>query len=178
MTTAGGRRVHLLERRNPVPYARVVSAAIPLPDQQAIAVLADPRRPDVLDRLVLLDPEGALPGDSVTDLPEPLPSVATVSAWTPGSMRVSLEPTPTAPAWLLVAENWYPGWTARVDGQETPVVRGNMTLITVPLRAGAREVELRFASPQYRTGRAVTVLSLVLVLAAFVAPLGLGRRRG
>src|SRR2546421_9438861 len=46
-------------------------------------------------------------------------------------------------SYLLIAENWYPDWEATVDGQPAAVLRGDYSLLTVALPAGAKVVELR-----------------------------------
>ena len=55
--------------------------------------------------------------------------------------RVSL----TEPGYLLQREAWYPGWRARVDGVEVPVLRANLLYRAVPLERGRaqRRVLLR-----------------------------------
>jgi uncharacterized membrane protein YfhO len=65
----------------------------------------------------------------------------------------------------MVSENYYPGWSATVDGKPATIGRADMTLIGVELPAGARNVSLRFASPPYETGKKVTLAALLLALA-------------
>jgi uncharacterized membrane protein YfhO len=91
-------------------------------------------------------------------------------------MTLGLTAAAPAGSYLLVSENWYPDWTARVDGQPVPTLRGQHALLTVPLPAGAREVELRFDSRAYERGRLVTFLSAILAMGLLVGP-GLRRRR-
>jgi uncharacterized membrane protein YfhO len=63
-----------------------------------------------------------------------------------------------------------------VDGESAPVFRGNATLITVPVGAGAREIELTFVSAEYRTGKLISFASMGLVLLGVLVPLLLRRR--
>jgi len=81
-----------------------------------------------------------------------------------------LDPPPSDDAYVVVSENWYPDWKATVDGNDVEVIRGNMTLITVPVSAGAEVVQLRFESADYKIGRLVTWLSLLLVVLAAALP--------
>jgi uncharacterized membrane protein YfhO len=92
-------------------------------------------------------------------------------------MTIALDPPPPADGYLLVAENWYPAWHATVDGAPTSVLRGDETFLTVPVKAGARRVELTFASPYYAQGRVVTWISLLL-LAGLAGGAVIARRRG
>ena len=122
-------------------------------------------------RLVLFTNDQPVVPEPIKKMPEPSPSRATVTAWQPGRMTMTLEPAAPAPGYLLIAENWHPDWQATVDGRPTPTLRGDFTLITVPLPAGARSVELAFRSPDYETGKEISLASLAVLVAVAVAPL-------
>jgi uncharacterized membrane protein YfhO len=91
-------------------------------------------------------------------------------------MRVALDGADRRPLYLVVAENWYRDWRATVDGKPAPVLRGDHTLLTVPVPPGAREVRLEFGSAAYRTGRSVTWLALLLIAGLLAWPI-VHRRR-
>ena len=63
---------------------------------------------------------------------------------------------------LIVSENFFPGWTARIDGKPAAAERADYSLIGVPLPAGARKIELEFTSAASSTGMAITVVALLL----------------
>lgn len=92
-------------------------------------------------------------------------------------MTITLEPTPPVPSYVLVAENWYPDWQAMVDGLPAQVLRGDYTLITVPVRAGAKSIELTFRSKDYERGRTISLVSLALLVGLAVAPTAVRRKR-
>jgi len=92
-------------------------------------------------------------------------------------MTVTLDPPPPQPSYVLVSENWYPDWNATVDGAAAQVLRGDYALITVPVPAGAKRVELSFRSPAYQTGKTISLASLALLAVIALAPIGLKRRR-
>ena len=71
----------------------------------------------------------------------------------------------------MIAENWHPDWQASVDGRPAATLRGDFSLITVPVPAGARTVELVFRSQDYETGKAISLASLALLVVIAVAPL-------
>ena len=163
VATSAGVPARLFERLTPAPYARVVPAAARIDEGQTVATLIDARLPGY-DRIVLVPPDAPINPAPIEALPPPSPAQATVTAWGPGSMSIALDPAPPGLSYLLVAENWYPDWEAVVDGAPAPVLRGDHTLITVPLPAGARRVELAFRSPDYTRGKVITLISLGLVL--------------
>ena len=174
--TGLGQQVYLYEADTTPPYVRVVPAAVRALPSQIVPTLLDPRLD--YNRLVLFDTTQRVNPLPVTAMPEPSSSKAAIAAWTPGRMSLTLEPAPSAPAYVLVAENWYKDWRATVDDAPAPVYRGDQALITVPVPAGARRVELRFAAADYRTGRTVTLVSLLALTLGLVAPPLARRRRG
>jgi len=99
-----------------------------------------------------------------------------VTAWQPGRMTVTLDPVPPQPSYLLIAENWYPDWQATADGRPAQVLRGDYSLITVALPAGAKVVELAFRSKLYETGRTLSLGCLAALLVALLAAVILPRR--
>jgi hypothetical protein len=163
--TATGRDGYLFEADSIPPYARVVPAAVKGDTGEVIPTLLDSRldynRIVVFDRFAPVNPL-PLVGQH---MPAPSPSQARFTHWSPGRMSVQLEPPPPAAGYLLIAENWYPDWHATVDGNYAQVLRGDYTFITVPLPAGARQVELEFSSTDFRRGRIISWVSLLLLAA-------------
>jgi len=78
---------------------------------------------------------------------------------------------------VLVAENWYPDWHASVDGSPVQLLRGDYALLTVPVPAGAKQVELSFRSRDFEIGKMISLASLALLVAVAVLPAALRRRR-
>jgi hypothetical protein len=173
-TTTGAQAV--LYARDTMPsWATVVPAAAKVPENQIIPTLLDTRFP--VDRIVLFPDTMSMVTAAVPDsLPEPSPVRARVLAWEPGSMRIGLEGQAAAPSWLVVSENWYPDWRATVDGQPAATHRGQFSLLTIPLPAGAREVSLEFRSRAYERGRLITFVSLIAAVGLWLVPLVRTRR--
>src|SRR5256885_519200 len=170
--TFDGGRANLFERVAPAPYARVVAGAIKTDSTTVVPTLVDPRM-DV-SRIVLFTNDQPVTPEPLKQMPAPSPSHAAVTAWQPGRMTVALDPVPPKPSYLVVAENWYPDWQVAIDGQRGQLLRGDYSLITVPLPAGARTVDLTFHSRLYEIGKAITLASLALLLIALVASLAGG----
>ncbi len=80
----------------------------------------------------------------------------------------------TEPAWLVLSENWFPGWVAEVNGVERPVQRANFTLQAVAIDAGANRVVLRYGAPTVRRSLLISLVASAVVLAL----LALGRFAG
>jgi len=152
----------LFERDTTPAYARVVASVVAVPDQQIAPTIADPRFP--ID-LVALVPEGAGSGANRTAPPfPPSPVSVAVTGWEPGWMKLHLSGAAPDTSLLIVAENWYPGWTATVDGAPGRVMRVNHSLLGVAVPPGSGEIELRFESPAYERGKLLSMVALLLVI--------------
>lgn len=77
--------------------------------------------------------------------------------------RITLRTASGADGILVLADNWYPSWKAFVDGAETEVLRANSSFRGVVLRAGRHEVDFRYISAPYRTGKLLTIAGLLFV---------------
>ncbi len=173
--TSGGVPADLLRRVGGARYARVVPAAVKLSDEQASATVLNPLFSP--DQLVLIDSAAPVNPAEIDTLPPELPNAVTFESWEPGHMVVRIDPPAPDDSYLVVSENWYPDWEATIDGEPAAVVRGNVTLITVPLMDGASTVELEFSSSAFRIGKAVTILSALIAMIVVIASVG-WRRMG
>jgi hypothetical protein len=177
VATSSGATATLFERNQPIAYARFVPAAAAYPRiDRAVEALLAPDFP--VDRVVLID---SVPGTKPESLPNPLPAAINdpiiFDDWIPGRMRIHLTSAAPSPGYVVVSENWDRGWRATVDGKPAAVLRGDATLITVPIMAGARNLELRYESPEYERGRLISLMSLLVIAVAGIAPLIAARRR-
>jgi len=176
VTTAAGTRAYVYEADTVPPYARVVPAAVKVDAGAIPPTLADPRMPGY-DRVVLFAADAPVNPAPLQGWPPASPSKAQVTSWRPGEMTIALDPPPADSSFVLVSENWYLDWQATVDGRAAPVLRGDHALITVPVGPGAKSVELTYHSKSFAKGKLLALLSLLIVLGAFVAPPIMARRR-
>ncbi|WP_242392759.1 YfhO family protein [Anaeromyxobacter oryzisoli] len=88
------------------------------------------------------------------------------------SLRVEAEAD--ADATLVVADAWWPGWEATVDGVAVPIFRADALVRAVRWPAGRHVLEMRYRPPEVRWGLGVTALGVALT-AAWMTFL---RRRG
>jgi hypothetical protein len=85
--------------------------------------------------------------------------------FTRGVGRIELRPSvPEGGAQLVVREQAFPGWKARVDGREAAIGTGALGFMTLELPAGSHEVVLDYTqgTPARRIGLAISALSLGL----------------
>jgi hypothetical protein len=172
---AFGTTTYLHEIAEENPPAWVTPAIVKATDNEMFGTILDPRF-DVR-RVALFDTAAAVTGVELAAMPEPSPIKARTTRFDPGAIDVELDQPAPAGSALMVSENYYPGWTAQVDGNPATVGRADMTLIGVELPAGARQIQLRFTSPPYETGKSVTLVAILLAIGWWVAGAFVGRAR-
>lgn len=87
----------------------------------------------------------------------------------PTPNQVVIEAENAEPAYLFLADVMYPGWKARVDGKETPVLRADYLFRAVELAAGKHTVEFSFEPRMWTLGWELSTLFLVGLVASFGA---------
>jgi uncharacterized membrane protein YfhO len=65
---------------------------------------------------------------------------------------------------LLLADTFYPGWGAQVDGSFVPLYRANVMVRGIQIPKGHHQVRFSFDPPGFATGLQVTMISLSLLL--------------
>src|SRR5581483_5686253 len=116
----------------------------------------DPRATVVLEP----DPHGAVPPVGAPSGGEP-----PVEVVAEGAERLRLRAAPRSAAVLVVADTWFPGWTARVDGVPAPILRADYALRALPLAAGVHDVELLYRPRSFTGGLALSAAALVATVA-------------
>jgi hypothetical protein len=88
--------------------------------------------------------------------------------------RVRVRARSEGPGLLVLGDNYFPGWKAKVDGRSVPVERVDYLFRGVRLGNGEHVVEFRYEPLSWRIGWIVSVIALAgLALAVF---LGVRRR--
>ena len=121
--------------------------------------------------VVLLDREGpALSGPI-----DPSPSVR-IADYQPE--RVVVDVSTRYAGVLVLADAWFPGWKAIVDGIPTKLLRGNLILRAVPISTGNHQVIFRYDPLSFRLGVMVSGLALIVAISLGVAGPLLRKRHG
>ena len=93
------------------------------------------------------------------------PSTATAVIEHYAPHRVVITAASDHPGYLVLTDTWFPGWTAHVDGRESPVERADYAFRAVRLEPGRHEVEFRYDPGSVRLGLALSVLALLAIVA-------------
>lgn len=94
------------------------------------------------------------------------PAAAAGSAVVVSEQQREIVVTVDAPAegYLLLADTYYPGWSATVDGRPTPLYRANLSVRGVRVPQGGHEVRFTYEAPGVAPGITITIASIALLL--------------
>lgn len=73
----------------------------------------------------------------------------------------------TRPAWLVVADTYYPGWRAEINGEPAHIERANLAFRAVRVDSGAQTVRMVYDPGWLLPGTAISLLSLFTLLVLF-----------
>ena len=73
------------------------------------------------------------------------------------------------PAMLVLSDLFYPGWQGYLDGAKAPIYRADATFRGMMIPPGSHAVQMRFRPRSLQIGIGLSIIGLILVLAAFVA---------
>ena len=90
--------------------------------------------------------------------------------------RVTVEAVAHRRGALVLSDLFYPGWKARVDGEETEVHRVDWLLRAAALPPGRHRVEFRYEPRSWRVGWVVSLVALVGLAAAVIVGIRARRR--
>ena len=130
-----------------------------LPPDQLDSTLRD-SKVDLASVLLLAD-EYAVAGPEV--MAEKSDDHPMVNYRRPNSDQIEITVTTGRSGYLRVIESWDPGWSATVNGSPVPVVPAMGALLAVPIVPGRNEVRFVYGTPGATLGRAVSIVSLVLL---------------
>jgi len=82
--------------------------------------------------------------------------------------KVILEADLNEPGLLVLADAYYPGWKAFVDGKETKIYRTNYVMRGVLLAKGEHVIEFRYDPLSFKVGALISVISLSLVVGLLI----------
>ena len=186
---------HLYELHDPLPRVYVVPRG-DFVEGEVDAINAvldegfDPTLRVTLMRIAAVEPAASRP--ELAESPEPAegpgpaagPGLAAEPGFPGGYARILEERGGTvriavqapAPGYLVLTDSYYPGWSARVDGEEREIFLANYFFRAVRVRPGDEEVVFRYRSRPFERGARVSLVTLLIAI------LGLGvsawRRRG
>ncbi|MFN2173553.1 MAG: hypothetical protein ACK2UF_19175 [Candidatus Promineifilaceae bacterium] len=119
---------------------------------------------DALDEVVVLE----LMSQEEPPSLEYEPGAAQITVAEAGLNEVILDVDLAQPGFVILADAYYPGWQAAVDGRSTPLYRANSVTRATYVPAGRHAVTYRFQPADFYGGAIVSGIAWTAVLALFL----------
>ncbi len=155
-------QIRVFENAAAMPRAFLVPQVVVARDDWAALSLLRDGVADVRKTVVLEAPVPtavALPAANAPDGPVGTASIALYE-----NESVTIRTTASQDSMLVLTDPYYPGWVARVDGRETPVMRADYLFRAVVVPAGTHTVTFSFEPATVALGGGVTVVGALAVL--------------
>lgn len=81
--------------------------------------------------------------------------------------ELALETETKEPSYLIVADQYYPGWVAEVDGKSTPIIRANCFTRALSVFPGKHRIVFAYRPGSLYAGLAICSLALIWILSLF-----------
>jgi len=78
--------------------------------------------------------------------------------------RVDLRVESDGPGHVVLADTWYPGWSARLDGQKAEVLRADYLLRAVAVPGGEHSLSFRYQPPSFMAGVGLSLISVLTIV--------------
>ncbi len=139
-------------------------------DTEAVRRLVDPSfNPD---REVILDDVRS--GDGSADIGSAPGGRASIVG--EDARHLTIEADVSQDGYLVVADTFYPGWSAVIDGAVAPIYRANLAIRAVPIRRGHHRVQFEYEMPGLVRGAQLSLVGLSMLLLWSACAIYTGRR--
>lgn len=167
-----GKKFNVLENEQVIPRVFLASAYEGPPDlnmpgetEKERKTKEKLRRPLIFQKLT--SPDFDVRNVVVLEKPAPISpqfdsaeskSRAEVTSYKP--TKVNIHTSSKAPKLLFISDNYFDGWKAKVDGDDTEVLRADYTFKAVPLTPGEHEVEFYYDPLSFKVGLVISLAAL------------------
>ena len=156
-------QIRIYENASVMPRAFLVGQAIVVNDGQTALARLQNSEVDVRQTAVL---ERPLPAEVV------LPTAGSAGGASVGSASIAsyenesvvIRTSSPRESILVLSDAYFPGWTARVDGQAAPILRANYLFRAVIVPGGAHSVTFTYEPVSVALGATLTLLGALVVL--------------
>ena len=153
----GGGELRLFENPNRLPRAYYVARVEVVPDAEALLDRLADGSDDLRQVALVEEPPASGFGGAST------PSAADAVRFARNDPEhVVLDVDAPAPGFVILSDQYFPGWTATVNGSAAPIQRANYAFRLVEVPAGRSTVEFRYSPRSLWLGAGASALGLAV----------------
>lgn len=164
-TVVYNKEITIFENKNVLPRTFIVHRAenISTPDNIFTRLKADDF--DVRKKIIIEKnlPENMLSGNNS---PETDNSSATITSYK--DQEVLIDARMENDGFLVLTDQYYPGWKAFVDGKETEIFPTDFIFRSIYLKKGQHQIRFTYDPLSYKIGKYISLTTAILLLALFI----------
>jgi hypothetical protein len=141
-----------------LPRAFVAPCLITFPDDDSVAEALNSTYFDPWKHVLLSNPGAPEPSAWWINPCVPIEEVPNILEYTPTKITRSL--SSPREGYLVISDNYYPGWTAFVDGNPSEVMRADLTFRSIKITSGTHTVIVFYDPKVFRLGFSLTIISI------------------
>lgn len=69
---------------------------------------------------------------------------------------------------LFIADAWFSGWKAKIDGKDEEILRANYNFMAIPIQEGAHQVYIEYQPSSFELGKMISLTAGGILLAVFL----------
>ena len=167
-----GKKERVYENKEALPRAYVVGEAKIVPQSEDVLETLASEEFDARGMVILEEPAPVLSAQSRATFER---STVTYRSMLPEN--VVLEVRTEGDGFLVLTDQYFPGWKAYIDGKPTKIYRANYLFRAVALPAGQHEIVFRYHPWNFRLGAAISITAILLIMGYATLPFIRGSRR-
>jgi len=154
--------VSVLRNKDVLPRAFMVRGVIPAEDEESAVEAMKATSFDPAKQAVV---EGTIPADQLEQIiGSPQRSKTAVIQKPDGDLRITV--SSDAAGLLVVSDAYYKDWRATVDGKPTHIYPTDVAFRSIFVPAGIHQVSFTYRATSFKSGLAVSALTLILLVGA------------
>jgi hypothetical protein len=143
--------------------ARFVASARPVANEaEAAARLVDPSFDPSREVLLLDAPASVTAPDHSNTTGEPVSGTAAIAR--DDDDEIDIDVDARGRGFLVLADTYYPGWHAEIDGTPTPIYRADISVRAVAVPSGRHRVRFGFSADRYFAGLKISLAAVGILL--------------
>jgi hypothetical protein len=153
----GSSGVHVWRNPDAFPRARIVHEAVPVASPAQRRVLYDDPAFDLRRKTALV---GAIPRLEACD-----DSSEAAAVTEPRPALIEIDTNLSCRGMVILADTWFPGWSASVDGNPARIWQADGALRGVVVEAGRHHIRMQYQPQSFWLGLSMTLLGVACVVA-------------
>jgi hypothetical protein len=161
LKTSSAKEVYVYENEEFLPRAYVVYGAKIIEDDEDVLRYMMSQEFDPRENVILQEDIGNVWSETTKDTLDDEYTEAAFIQVSPQEFDVQFQID--RPGFLVISQNWYPGWIAYDNNIKSDVIRGNYAFTAFPVGSGYHEIKFVYAPDTLKTGTWITCATIAFL---------------